>query len=46
VLLCVPPLGKRNVLRSARINVFGKDADVPGSSQGEDGGVKGNEEEL
>jgi hypothetical protein len=42
----VPPLGKKGILRSARIRVFDKDAEVPGSLQGEDGAVKGKEEEL
>jgi hypothetical protein len=42
----VPPLGKGRVLRSAQIRVVDKDAETPGSLQGEDGTVKGNEEEL
>jgi hypothetical protein len=40
----VLPLGKKGVLRSARIHVFDKDAEVPGSLQGEDGAVKEKEE--
>jgi hypothetical protein len=42
----VLPLGKKGVLRSARIRVFDKDAEVPSSLQGEDGAVKEREEEL
>jgi hypothetical protein len=42
-----PPLGKGGVLRSARIRLFDKDAEVlPGSLQGEDGAIEGNLEEL